>query len=235
MDQSVSAPTPANKLAPVVPNQVTVGGRIAARAIWGLTHGVAATLRWSLHDPAGVLRPGNPQRFIFVLWHNRSGLAAQIFRRYIRPVSGGRRLAAMASASKDGAIAARVLELAGMTPVRGSSSRRGPQALAELIDVARAGFDLAITPDGPRGPRYQVQAGVIALAQFTGLPLVPVSCYLSSKKVLQSWDGFQVALPFGRCEVEIGEPLPVSRRLDSAGREQLRVELERRLRAITRD
>ena len=94
---------------------------------------------------------------------------------------------------------------------------------------------LAITPDGPRGPRYQVQAGVIALAQFTGLPLVPVSCHLSAKKVLRSWDGFQVALPFGRCAVEIGEPLMVPRRLDAAEREQLRAELERRLRAITRD
>jgi lysophospholipid acyltransferase (LPLAT)-like uncharacterized protein len=64
---------------------------------------------------------------------------------------------------------------------------------------------------------------------------VPVSYFLSAKKVLRSWDGYQVPLPFGRCEVRFGEPLVVPRRLDDAGREELRAELERRLMAITRD
>ena len=80
-----------------------------------------------------------------------------------------------------------------------------------------------------------MQAGVIALAQYAGLPLVPVSYHLSAKKVLRSWDAYQVPLPFGRCEVRFGEPLTVPRRLDDAGREELRAELERRLVAITRD
>lgn len=229
-------PVPADKLTPVVPHRPTLGGRLAARLIWTFSHGLAATLRWQLHDPAHALRLADPQqRFLFALWHNRSALAGQIYRRYLRQLSPDRRLAALASASKDGAIAARVLELSGMTPIRGSSSRRGPQALAELIDVARAGFDLAITPDGPRGPRYQVQLGVIVLAQFSGLPLVPVCTHLTRKKVLRSWDGFQVPLPFGRCEVHIGEPLAVPRRLTDAEREQYRAELERRMLAITRD
>lgn len=226
---------PKDPLAPVEANQVTTGGRVAARTVWLLVNAFATTFRWRVADPFGVIREGQSQRAIFILWHNRSALAPVLFRRYVRPLGPNRRLTAMASASKDGAIAARVMELFGAQAVRGSSSRRGPQAMAELIDAARSGADLAITPDGPRGPRYQVQAGVIALAQYAGLPLVPVSYYLSAKKVLRSWDGYQVPLPFGRCEVTFGEPLTVPRRLDEAAREQLRAELERRMLAITRD
>ena len=83
-------------------------------------------------------------------------------------------MAALVSASGDGGLLARVLELFRVQPVRGSSSRRGPQALRELTTWARRGFDLAITPDGPRGPCYVVDEGVIAAARELSLtvPLV---------------------------------------------------------------
>src|SRR4030095_14421736 len=90
-------------------------------------------------------------------------------------------LAAMVSASKDGALLARILEDFGVQPVRGSSSRRGPQALLELTTWSERGYDLAITPDAPRGPCYIVQEGVMSLAQLTSLPVVPVSCELHPK------------------------------------------------------
>jgi lysophospholipid acyltransferase (LPLAT)-like uncharacterized protein len=76
-----------------------------------------------------------------------------------------RKLAALISASKDGAFLAAVLGRFGVEPIRGSSSRRGPQALLELTTHAKRGYDLAVTPDGPRGPRYVVKLGAIALAQ----------------------------------------------------------------------
>ena len=231
----MSTPALKDPLAPVEANQVTRGGRVAARAVWLLVNTFAATFHWRIEDPFGWIRTDQTQRAIFALWHNRGVLAPVLFRRYVRSLSPNRRLTAMASASKDGAIAAQVMEFFGAQTVRCSSSRRGPQAMAELIDAARGGADLAITPDGPRGPRYQVQAGVIALAQYAGLPLVPVSYFLSAKKVLRSWDGYQVPLPFARCEVAFGEPLSVPRRLDDAGREELRAELERRMIVITKD
>lgn len=231
----MASPAPQNPLAPVSANHLSGSGRVAARAVWLLVSALSKTFRWHLDDRSGVLSPDQPRQAIFALWHNRSALAPVIFRRYIRPGGGGRRLTTMASASKDGAIAARVLELFGAHAVRGSSSRRGPQALAELIDASRGGSDLAITPDGPRGPRYHVQAGVIALAQYTALPLVPVSYHLSAKKVLRSWDGYQVPLPFSRCDLVFGQPLNVPRRLTETDRDELRAELERRLAAITRD
>ena len=84
-------------------------------------------------------------------------------------------------------------------------SRRGPQALLELTTWAERGYDLAITPDGPRGPRYVVQDGVMSLAQLTGLPIVPVSFYAKWKIRVKSWDRFQIPLPFSFCEMHLGK------------------------------
>jgi lysophospholipid acyltransferase (LPLAT)-like uncharacterized protein len=144
-------------------------------------------------------------------------------------------MAGMVSASRDGALLARILELFGVEPVRGSTSRRGPQALRELTTWGERGYDLAITPDGPRGPCYVVQDGVMALAQLTGLPIVPVSYHLNWKFRPKSWDRFQVPLPFARCEVTIGEAVRVPRAASETERERLRQELEQTMKAITRD
>jgi lysophospholipid acyltransferase (LPLAT)-like uncharacterized protein len=120
-------------------------------------------------------------------------------------------------------------------PVRGSSSRRGPQALLELTTWAERGYDLAITPDGPRGPCYVVQEGVMSLAQVTGLPILPASYHLNWKLRLNSWDRFQIPLPFARCEVFIERPLRVPRQASDAQREDLRRQLEETLKGITKD
>ena len=144
-------------------------------------------------------------------------------------------MAALVSASRDGGMLARVLELFDVEPVRGSSSRRGPQAFRELVSAGERGRDLAITPDGPRGPCYVVQEGIISLAQLTGMAIVPASFHLSCKWRLKTWDRFQVPLPFARCEVQLGPPVRIPRDASDAERKQLRAELEARMQAITRD
>jgi lysophospholipid acyltransferase (LPLAT)-like uncharacterized protein len=141
----------------------------------------------------------------------------------------------LVSASKDGGFLSEVLRCFGVQPVRGSSSRRGPQALLELTTWAERGYDLALTPDGPRGPRYVVQSGVTALAQLTGLPIVPVSYNLTWKLQARSWDRFQIPLPLSVCEVILAEPVRVPRQASNEERERRRIELENTLRAITTD
>lgn len=144
-------------------------------------------------------------------------------------------MAGMVSASRDGGLLARVLEHFDIEPVRGSSSRRGGQALREMVSWAESGYDLAITPDGPRGPCYTVQDGVISTAQLTGLPIVPVSYHLIWKIRSKSWDRFQIPLPFTRCEITVGKTMRVPRETSDAEREELRKQLEAELLAITRD
>ena len=144
-------------------------------------------------------------------------------------------LAAMVSASRDGGFLTGILERFHVQPVRGSSSRRGPQALLELTTWAERGYDLAITPDGPRGPLYVVQEGVMSLAQLTGLPIVPVSYHLGWRIRVKSWDRFQIPLPFSRCEMIYEKPIFVPREATAAEREVLRLQLEASLRRITPD
>jgi lysophospholipid acyltransferase (LPLAT)-like uncharacterized protein len=144
-------------------------------------------------------------------------------------------MAALVSASKDGGFLTGILECFGVEPVRGSTSRRGSQAVLELTTWARRGYDLAITPDGPRGPCYVVQDGVMSLAQLTGLPIVPFSYNLSWKIRVKSWDRFQIPLPFSRCEMNMDKPIQVPREATDAEREVLRQRLETSLRSMTRD
>lgn len=226
-------PRPPRRSGVVVPAQAGPGARLAARLVWLAVLTVDATLRYELQTNQAAWDAMRRGRAIFAVWHNRLALSLRLYARFIQKHDPPRRLAAMVSASRDGGLLARVLTLFGVQPVRGSSSRRGPQALLEMVTWAERGYDLAITPDGPRGPRYRVQAGAVDLAALCGLPLIPVSYDLTWAWRLKSWDGFLVPLPFSVCRVRFGDPLEVPRAPDDAVRETYRAEFERRLLAIT--
>lgn len=219
----------------VVPNQPRWFQRVAAWLVAALVRTVDATLRYRLEDHSNHTVDPDRGPAIYCVWHNRLALSISIYDRFVRRVARTPGMAAMVSASKDGALLAAILECLNVEPVRGSSSRRGPQALLELTTWAERGYDLAITPDGPRGPCYRAQAGVMSLAQITGRPIVPASYHLSWKIRVRSWDRFQIPLPFSRCEVAMGKPIHVPRDADDAQREALRQELENTLKEISRD
>lgn len=229
------APPKARKSGVVVPNQPKWHQRLAARLVYSFARGLAATLRFKLNDASGFFSDVPQEKIIFAIWHNRLALALILYERYVAQRDRHRKMAALVSASRDGALLARILELFNVQPVRGSSSRRGAQALRELVTWGQRNHDLAVTPDGPRGPRYVVQEGVISAAQLTGLPIVPVSYRLSWKITFKSWDRFQMPLPFARCDVVTGPALRVPREATADEREALRQQLEERLRAISRD
>jgi lysophospholipid acyltransferase (LPLAT)-like uncharacterized protein len=195
---------------------------------------LAATLRYEFHYPPALLAQA-PRPAIFCVWHNRLALCLLIYRDYARRCGQPPRMAAVVSASRDGALLARILELFGVQPVRGSSSRRGPQALLELTTWGERGYDLAITPDGPRGPCGRVQEGAVALAQLTGLPLIAASYTLGWKIRVKSWDRFLVPLPFSRVRVFAAEPLVVPRNVTDQERELLRQRLESLLHSLAPD
>src|SRR2546423_2317542 len=219
----------------VVPRPLKWYDRVAASIIYGLIESVAFTLRLRWDTNAPLNRVKATQQAIFCVWHNRLAISLIVYRDFI--CRGGRspKLGAIVSASKDGGIVARILEHFGVQPVRGSSSRRGPQALLELTSWAERGYDLAITPDGPRGPRYVVQPGVISLAQLTGLPIVPVTYHFRWKISMRSWDRFQIPLPFSRGVLKLGMPVEIPRDATEEQRELIRLQLESSLRELTID
>jgi lysophospholipid acyltransferase (LPLAT)-like uncharacterized protein len=98
-----------------------------------------------------------------------------------------------------------------MKTVRGSSSRLGREAASALVDVLQSGFDVGITPDGPRGPCYDFKPGAIIVARRTRAPLLLVGAEFSSTWCLRSWDRFRVPKPFSRvrmrCEIIMPDQL----------------------------
>ncbi len=222
----------------VVPHAPRWHQRLGAWFVFALTQSVAATLRYRWHDRSGrfdYVTAGQSCPSIFCIWHNRLALSMTAYYRHVAPRGLTPGMAAMVSASKDGGFLAAILECFGVQPVRGSSSRRGAQAMLELTTWAERGYDLAITPDGPRGPQYLVQDGVMSLAQVTGLPIIPVSWHVRRKIQARSWDRFQIPLPFSRCDIFLGPAITVPREASDEEREGLRVQLEQTLRSITQD
>lgn len=232
------SPTPKlgkSKSGIIVPHKPRWFQRLGAALIYFLARAYAMTLRVQWDNRTGYLMDELGGPAIYCLWHNRLILCMEAYLEQTLQRSRGKGLAALISASKDGAFLAAILERFAVQPVRGSSSRRGPQALLELTSWAERGYDLAITPDGPRGPRYVVQEGVMSLAQLTGLPIVPFAFYAPRKIELSSWDKFQIPMPFSRCILSLGKPIHVPREATDAQREEIRKQLEQVLKEISRD
>ena len=163
---------------------------------------LARTLRYEMDDRAGVVDARATGNYIAALWHNRLLLISFVLKKFFpeRPGAG------LISASRDGEMIADVTRRFGFDVVRGSSSRMGASALRELGDVLASGRDVLITPDGPRGPAYQLGPGIIFLAQKTGAPVVPVNMEYSSCWRVKSWDRFIIPKPFSKVRVIIGPP-----------------------------
>jgi lysophospholipid acyltransferase (LPLAT)-like uncharacterized protein len=219
----------------VVPHTARWNQRLGAWLVFVLVRAISATLRYRWTDSSGHFDNPSPGPAIYCIWHNRLALSMPAYEAYVRKRKEDSAMAALVSASKDGGFLAAILECFNVQPVRGSTSRRGPQALLELTTWAERGYDLAITPDGPRGPRYVVRDGVTALAQITGLPILPFSWHARWKLQVRSWDRFQIPLPFSICEMSIGQPVCIQRDASDAEREALRKKLEQALKEISKD
>jgi hypothetical protein len=160
------------------------------------------TLRYEIDDHAGVVGTLVTANYICALWHNRLLVFPLVLHRFFP----GRHGAALISASRDGDLLTDAVQRFGYNVVRGSSSRLGASAILQLGEVIASHGDVVITPDGPRGPVYELGPGIIFLAQKTNAPVVPVNMEYSSCWRIKSWDRFIVPRPFAKIRVIIGAP-----------------------------
>jgi hypothetical protein len=130
------------------------------------------------------------------------------------------------SSSRDGLLMSSMCEALGMGSVLGSSSRGGASALREMARRGARGLDLAITVDGPRGPRGRVKPGIVALAALTGAPVIPVSASASPRRVLSTWDRTLLPWPGSKVMVRFGDPFQLDRKADEKQRETFRLQIE---------
>jgi len=193
--------------------------------IVGLMRLLALTLRWRVEDLSGALSSDNSQRLVCLFWHNRALSMPLFYRRY----GQHRSVTCLTSASKDGDIIAGIMPWFGMRSVRGSSSRRGATVMREMVAILESGTDIAITPDGPRGPRYQMHMGAIKLAQLTGASILALQINYSRYWELKSWDRFQIPKPFSTISFRIQPLVKVPAESDDVTLECLREQVEQLL------
>lgn len=156
-----------------------------------------ATLRFSVRegDREALCDASAPS--VLVIWHNRILFSPKIRRLY----RSHRKIHAAISASRDGATISAFVGMLGISSRRGSSSKRATAVAMELLQMLKGGDDIAITPDGPRGPIYTLHEGAAALALMAKTPVILVCPNPKSGWRANSWDGFYVPYPFSRVEM----------------------------------
>jgi lysophospholipid acyltransferase (LPLAT)-like uncharacterized protein len=206
--------------------QLPVLTRILIRLGSILVNLLCATLRYKIIDEAGFLDKPFPRPVVFLVWHNRILAMPVVFRRYYPKRKG---LLVLTSASRDGAYLSEFVRCFGMGAVRGSSSRRGASALLDLVRSLEAGFDLCITPDGPRGPRYRLGPGALLLSERCQVPLMPLLVEYSAFWRFNSWDGFAIPKPFSKVTVTALPLIEIDATEDDSSFEEKRKQVETRM------
>lgn len=167
------------------------------------------TLRWRVRyvnfDLTDLPKHNN---YLLAFWHGRQLLMPWVVIKGI-PVLN-RNCYALISQHTDGRIIARIVSYLRFKSIAGSSSRGGSAALGQLIEVVKQGQSIAVTPDGPRGPRYKAKMGVLKVAQNTGVPILPMAFAAERRWTFSSWDGMILPKPFSRVLAVIGKPFFVS-------------------------
>ena len=191
-----------------------------------LIRGLRLLIRWTTAGEESVVQlheQGQP--YIHAFYHDQLLMMTYSYlgRRW------GRGLAVLSSRHRDGEYVARTLERFGHVMVRGSTDRGAVSGLRKMIRHLQAGRDAAFAVDGPRGPRHRVQPGVVEAGRVTGAPIVPVAFAVSRKKVLRSWDVFQIPLPFSRGIFVYGRPMIVPLHARRQELEVFRCALQERL------
>jgi lysophospholipid acyltransferase (LPLAT)-like uncharacterized protein len=168
-------------------------------------------------------RRGEP--VIFLFWHSRILSLAHLHR--------NEGIVVLISEHRDGELIARLVERRGFGTARGSSTRGGARGLRHLLRALREGSDLAITPDGPKGPPRRFKVGALVAAQLSGAPLIPLAVGARSAARARSWDRFLLPWPFARIEAVYGAPIHVPRDADEETLKALAARVDAELNRLT--
>ncbi len=186
------------------------------------------TIKIELKNFENVRHIIESNRLIFATWHSRILILSYLYK--------GANGAVLVSQSKDGEIASRILKKMGNEAFRGSTTRGGGRALVKLIKVLKEKDRISlITTDGPQGPRFKVQPGIVALAQKTGYPILPVTYSGKRIKIFTSWDRFILPYPFTICRVSYGSPIYIPKDAGKKEEKEYLESVEKELQQLTLD
>jgi len=195
----------------VSPGLVRVAGVPLARLL-------ARSWRYQLDGEGLDLARSNGRRKVaFVVWHEALLPLMWLHR--------NEQVAIVVSEARDGQYLADFAEAAGYGLIRGSSTRGGARALLAAVRALESGSTIAMTPDGPRGPRREMKPGILAAAARSGAQLIPVHAEADRAWRLNSWDRFMIPKPFARVRVVYGTPFTVADGADAAAMDRIQSDM----------
>lgn len=192
--------------------------------IFILLLGRTLRIKWVGEENIDPVRE-NGGKVIYACWHGRMLILSYSHR--------WQKIHVLISQHRDGELIARIIQRLGFVSVRGSTTRGGTKAIFEMAKKGESGYDIGITPDGPKGPSFKVQAGAIYIAQRSGMPIIPLTNSAERRWILPSWDGFLIPKPFSKAAIIIGEPIYVCPDSSPEELEAKRKELEKKLVELT--
>ncbi|MFC1490646.1 lysophospholipid acyltransferase family protein [Candidatus Latescibacterota bacterium] len=201
-----------------------ISPRFLGKIAWTLVNLIGKTLSIDIRGMDQVAKMKDKSA-IFVLWHGRLFIPMFCLK------NNG--IFVLVSEHRDGEIITSSIEAAGNDTVRGSTTRGGARALVKLVKLVKNGAHAAITPDGPKGPRWKFQAGAVYVAAKTGTPIIPLGGSARNSYYFKSWDSFQFPKPFSKSVFKVGEPYYVTGALDNENIEFHRAAIEQILIDLT--
>ncbi len=209
-------------------NKTSIGQKFTGFLFYFITNLIARSIRWQYFEQSNITTIfDNKHKYIFCCWHNKLFLGPHLLPR-------NRVINALQSSHSDGMITSIAFKYLGMNVILGSSKKGGMQAFRKMIKRLQLGESIAITPDGPKGPKEQVKEGIIKLAQISNTPIIPLVWTTKKFKTINSWDNFVLPYPFSKGIYCYGKPIKIKKNININQFELERQNLENELKRLTK-
>ena len=209
-------------------SKTSAGQKLIGFIFYFITKLIALSIKWEYFEQSKKSKIfDNRYKYIFCCWHNKLFLGPHLLPR-------NKVINALQSSHSDGMITSIAFQYLGMNVILGSSKKGGMQAFRKMVKRLKIGESIAITPDGPKGPKEKVKDGIIKLAQMTNTPIIPLVWTTRKFKIINSWDNFVLPYPFSRGIYSFGKPIYIEKRIKINNFELERKNLENEIKKLTK-
>ena len=209
-------------------SKTSIGQQFVGFIFYYISNLIARSIRWEYYEQSKKSTIFNNQnKYIFCCWHNKLFLGPHLLPR-------NRVINALQSSHSDGMITSLAFKYLGINVILGSSKRGGMLAFRKMVKRLQSGESIAITPDGPKGPKEQVKEGIIKLAQITNTPIIPLVWTTKKYKTINSWDNFVLPYPFSKGMYCFGKPIKIKKNINIDKLEFERQNLENEIIRLTK-
>ena len=208
-------------------SKINIGQKLIGFLFYSITSLISRSIKWEYvveNEKSNIFNSN--KEYIFCCWHNKLFLGPHLLPR-------NRIINALQSSHSDGMVTSVVFKYLGMNVILGSSKKGGMQAFRKMVKCIQLGESVAITPDGPRGPKEKVKEGIIKLAQITDTSIIPLVWATNKFKMINSWDSFVLPYPFSKGAYSFGKPIDVKKKINEEELEIVRLFLEHEIKRLT--